>query len=214
MIAIGTMDAWESVTIQLDDGGVVGVEEWTPAAGVRDGYAAILDFVAWLDSTYSDTATWTWIRNDSARAAVSLEFGGTYNYMSSAAAQSVLGVGASGSGVPSLNWDDILGTLVPDNAAASALSDNYWRSVRDAAQGAGSGAVRAAVPGLAPYRPRIVWQGVTLDAEALRLALASASNPRQASVYTADDGWITGALGPVSRQGSRGRYRFAAEVLA
>lgn len=214
MIAIGTTDAWESVGIELDDDGPVGVETWTPSAGVRDGYAAILDFVSWLDSTYSDTATWTWIRNTSARAAVSLEFGGTYNYTSSAAAQSVLGVGASGSGVSSLDWDDISGTLVPDNAAASALSDNYWRSVRDPAQGAGSGAVRAAVPGLAPYRPRVVWQGVTLDAEALRLALASASNPRQASVYTADDGWITGALGPVSRQGSRGRYRFAAEVLA
>lgn len=214
MIAIDTGDAWASIEIEIDDGGPVGAETWAPAATTRNGYAAVLDFVAWFDATYSASASWAWVRSTSATAAITVELVGSYDYTANPEAQALLGIGGSGSGVASLDWDDVAGTLAPDNAAASALSDNYWRSVRNPAQGAGSGAVRAAVPGLAPYRPRVVWQGVALDAEALRLALASASNPRQASFYTADDGWITGALGPVSRRGSRGRYRFAAEVLA
>lgn len=213
MIAVSTTDAWTSAQITVDDGG--GAQNWSPSAGEDNAYLALESFRSWMDSTFTVTSSWTWGRDATAGTlSVMFTFGASVDFTANSTAQSIFGVSASESGVTEAEMDNIAGTLAPDNPGVYVYADNYHQSVADAAAGAGVGAVRNAAPGAQPYRPRIAWPGNTVDCERLRLVLASASNPRAANLYAVDTGWISVAFGRVTRSGRRGRYRFAAEVLA
>ena len=217
MICVSTIDDWTSAVVSLDEGLGGGPQAWSPSASVSDAYSAAEEFVAFVGSTFGDSASWTWARDDNTGGAVitiSLPLG--YSTTSNAAAQAILGSPAvEPPFVSSTNWISPAGTIAPSAIEASAYVDQDIRKLQAQGAAASLGVARVGIGGLASRAPRVQWPAYPVDMERLRAVQADAASPRTANIYDASTAqWLLDAsLGPISlRRSGHALWRATAEV--
>ena len=212
MIAVLTNDAWTTATITLDDGG--GAQVFT--VSLTDARSVADEFVAWVNLTFTDTASWLWSRHSaSGGALIAFLLPKGYIMTTNAAAQSILGAAAAGGPwITSTVWTSPAGSIVPPTPSVSAYVDNMLAADTARGTAAGSGVARVAVGGFAAYRPRVRWPAYAVDMERARAVQVDATSPRQAYIYGGAYGWFLASLGTValSRSGLK-LWRVTAEVM-
>jgi hypothetical protein len=214
MIAIRTTSDWTTATVDFTDG--VTPLTWTPSASVHDARAAADDLAAWLLAQYGVIMVWTWDRFSTGVSQVDISTDGSFEWMASAAAQTLLGFDpAIGSG-HGWDWFDAVGVLVPRRAATDdgAYIGNWEQSRPGMMPGTAQGAISAQPPGTSSYRPIIRWTAIDYEVATLRNALAVASNPRTAAIYDVDAAvWRDVSFGAVTIRSAPAHHSVSLEAL-
>lgn len=193
MIALATIDDWSAIEADVTADGET--DTWTPGASVRDVCAAAQDLVAWYGSgarPWSDTLSWTPVRNWADLARNSTALWGWYPQFSAPLLEEIAGNSA---------YDELINNLV---SAGTSWPDGDWelrlwdRRGAGAGEAAARGGIRSGVPGLGERAVQLRAVLTLGDTERLQAICAQSASPRSAWVWQHSRAqWRQVAFGPV-----------------
>lgn len=217
MLSLQTRDTWSNAQVTIQVG--VHVAVWGGATAAPSAVDALQDLVAWANDPARPwwglaLFSWSWQRHAATGGALAVvnNSGGVWSWTPNGTALALLGVAAAAGVLEVVGTTPAAGTWAPGPTGQLALKLGVlW--LRSSGQASAEGAVRAGVPGLAPWVARCRPVTGAQDAARLTAILAEAAHPRRAWLRTSNvlrtseyvippdaTGWRLVALGEVSRQ--------------
>lgn len=203
MLSLRTKDNWSfSLTVTVG----AGVDTYTNTA--KSAVESIIALEYWLNDAgsrpWGSGWSWNWQRQDStAGPLLSLQYNSAFSL--NGGASTTLGFAAGAYANTAVGTAAALGAWSPEPYIATRYN------LGDLAQGdaTGNGSVRPGVIALANLGMEIEGIGKAIDAARVASILASASSPRVAVVYIAQEkSWADVSLGEMQRTREDTLYRF------
>lgn len=210
-LSIETRDSW-TWTGQFTVG--ANTRTYTNDAGDNSAYDAMVAMLAWLNAAarpWFGAITFAWsVAQATGGGAFTLTATANFTLVASAGMTTATGL-PSAAATQTIAGTVASGTIWPDSGVKLR---QYLRQL-PAGSGAAVGSFLGAVPGLAPYRPRVQAIGSRSDAARWHEQLANAASPRRGWVYQDDVGvYRQVALGQekIDRADARNAYNLHLEA--